>query len=392
MRHFSHIFTAQFWIVVVWVVVLGSGVLIGASRLYSEQRSVAVDCREEENTPLCYTRVLNTALDEKGVGLALDMAANFYAQDSGFSEYCHGNLHDIGARAYEIYHETGDVEITPKASYCGFGFYHGFMEKMFAESGSLRESRDFCAAVGEKMRDTQRYAEGACYHGIGHGVTDGTDPTVWGDPISIVMPGLKLCRQISDTDEWLMRCASGTFNSLALLYRDAKYKLPTPRDPYAVCETDAFSYSEKEACYSQMNTLVAFISDHDAATAVAMTQNIADPELRRIATLNVAALPHQWGEGEVASIPVCRSLGDFGPVCIRGVVAGMMEFGTPGKEADRALAYCNDTSLTPNEKRECVAEIVVMGSGMFSQDRLKSLCDTIPDDVVPQACRSLSSL
>ncbi len=347
-------------------------------------------CFEKENPAQCYDTYFDDLLTDSGVVPALDALASLYLVDARFPRFCHTNTHDIGRAAYRVFAADRRADITMKASYCGFGYYHGFMEEMFKESGTLADSKEFCRLVGEKLGGEQAYAEGACYHGIGHGVTEEPDPSQWGDAEALTRPGLELCRSISDTDEWLMRCASGVYNSLAIMYRDPLYELTVPEDLFEVCHDTTLLKPERKSCYSQMNTLVAHYAKQDPRAAFKYTESIQEPQFRREAIVSIAAMPEQWrlvGIGE--SVSVCREVVPFTKNCIRGVVAGMMEFGLPGKEADKAFEYCSNEQLLPEERQACMNEIVVMAQGMFPKDRLKQLCTRFPDDYMPSECKNV---
>ncbi|MDZ4285143.1 MAG: hypothetical protein U1A28_04935, partial [Patescibacteria group bacterium] len=82
-------------------------------------------CDGGENT-LCSQEEIGAALTAGGVSAAFDVVASLYTRQS-FSGDCHGYAHEIGEAAYFLYEGGKDMRLSPKTSYCGYGFYHGFM-------------------------------------------------------------------------------------------------------------------------------------------------------------------------------------------------------------------------------------------------------------------------
>jgi len=233
---------------------------------HRSSESVVRVCGEAENKPLCYSTHIKDVLSAKGIPAAFDVLASAYEQDPGFAGTCHAVTHELGEAAYRAFHTTGKTELTSKASYCGYGFYHGFLDALLIDTNDLAEARSFCTYVGENVPHppAPEFAEGSCYHGIGHGITDGTDTALWGDAIAITKPGLILCEQVADGNRaWQLRCSSGVFNAIGNMYLDPKYKLDSGPDPYALCRDGGFSRADQESCYSQMNTQAAELAHGD---------------------------------------------------------------------------------------------------------------------------------
>src|SRR3989338_8528765 len=162
-----------------FTIVLAGGALYVHAEQLSAKRIIA-ECSAAKNKPLCYTDHLDEVLKRRGLSPALSLLAAAYAADPEGGGFCHGNTHDLGKAAYEEFHRGGEVKLGANTYYCGYGFYHGFLEALVVETGSLDEAREFCTYAGKSVPKPEGYAEGACYHGIGHGVTDGSDPGLWG--------------------------------------------------------------------------------------------------------------------------------------------------------------------------------------------------------------------
>lgn len=339
-------------------------------------------CTTAANKALCYTSVIDATLQSQGLVAAFNFVAVAYDTDRDFAAFCHSNTHQLGEAAYKQFHETGQVELSTKASYCGYGFYHGFLEELLVESRDLNDARTFCTYVGTQVPNPIGYAEGACYHGIGHGVTDGYDPTLWGDAKKIAAPGLALCSKVATTTEWYYRCASGVFNSVAILHRDPKYKLALTDDPYSLCRTPQYTEETRGACYSQMDTLVAFVS-HEFGEAVGYAMEV-DVQYREAAVLNVASISVQRLRklsSEVLpreAVEVCGVLPTKERVaCVRGLVDGLIEHGSPQDQYKDAITLCSSPVGLLVEP--CYERLVQNLSRSGSREEVEGVCGRIPE-------------
>lgn len=343
----------------------------------------------------CYTDHINDVLNHRGLKSALDLVASSYAVDKDVNGFCHSNMHDLGNAAYQQFALSGTIDLSPSASYCGYGFYHGFISSMIEQSGSLKQAVAFCAYVGKTLGGEQAYAEGSCYHGIGHGVTDGTDVSAWGDMRKIGAPGLAICRQFNSNDEFEARCASGVFNSINVMYFDPKYKLDVHNDPYALCRTASYDTNERRACYSQMNVIVSRISDHDLARMIAYAKPIQDPIYRGIAIQSNADLVFATAPYPEypAAIKVCNTLSspDERESCTIGLVDGFMEFGLPGKEYVQALSFCAQPEMTKEQTAACYNQVVAYAPGIYSPALQQQICGLIPAPYIPATCTTTKS-
>ncbi len=355
--------------------------------MYAYTLFAAVDpgtvCIKASNKPLCYTTVIDSTLNQKGISATFDFIAAAYEADPAFASFCHSNTHEVGKAAYILFHATGKVDLSDKASYCGFGFYHGFMEEMLAETHNMDEARAFCAYAGTVVPNPPGYAEGACYHGIGHGVTDGYDPTLWGNAVALAAPGLALCKTVALTEVFRYRCASGVFNSVALMYRDPTYKLSAQDDPYKLCRTAGYNETEQSACYSQMDTLVSFVAG-DFGKAISYATSVT-AKYRDAAVLNVASIkaqrlrlgpPERLAEQAKA---VCGSLAEPERLaCINGLVDGIMEHGPPQNQYKELVALCSADIgvITDPCYNRLVQNIDTFYSGMLRE----TACAALPEE------------
>lgn len=291
----------------------------------------------------CFEELLRREAEERGIGAALDALGVIYEYDTTFATFCHANTHELGVIAYEQFSEKNEVTLSDKTSYCGFGFFHGFLEGLFAHSGDLAEARRFCEYVDTELIETLVGVSFACYHGIGHGVVEGAEPEQWGDTKQFIQEGLDLCEILSPVEEHKERCASGVFNALAIAYLNPIYELrPDRKDPFAICRVQKTRYA-REACHDQMNGYIVHTSHsftealQVAATAEEEYRSVAIASVGSYHAQSVLAQPDQLstiiGDCDVLPVPLSDD-------CARGVASGLLEFGKPGRETDAALEAC----------------------------------------------------
>ena len=338
---------------------------------------------------LCYTNHINDVLDYRGLKSALNLVATSYGADPDVASFCHSNMHDLGAAAYKQFARTGTIDLSPSASYCGYGFYHGFVTEMMNETGSLKQAVAFCVYVGKTLGAVQQYAEGSCYHGIGHGITDGTDPSTWGDMQKIAAPGLATCEHFAANNEFEARCASGVFNAIDVMYLNPRYKLDVQNDPYALCRTPSYDANETISCYQQMNVIVHFIAHRDMARMLAYAEAIPYPSFRHMAIKSNANLVYASPPNPTYSeaISNCNALvSDDRNYCLIGLIDSFMEFGTPGGEYVRALSFCGLPQLSQEQTAACFREVVIYAKGIYPAKLQQEICALVPPAFTPAMC------
>jgi hypothetical protein len=254
----------------------------------------------------------------------------------------------------------GIVEVTPFADYCGFGFYHGFMEAMLHTTGDVSGAKEFCGRVKKTLSESSPSAVSACLHGIGHGVIDGSDRTTWGSPQKMIERGLMFCEDIGENYYDKKICGTGIFNSLAILYADKKHNLVVNTDnPYQICTEQDKDYFN-EACHEDMNTLVWSISKGDFATAVTYVQNIETDPYVQTALRSLALIPGSAAKKDSFSsdATVCQSLSpSLQSSCIEGYAVGITESGSIETRYNLAFDFCDTDVLSAKNKNACYLHV-----------------------------------
>lgn len=309
----------------------------------------------------CIAEALERSARAGDFAATFELVAQAYARDADFAANCHGNAHEIGKAAYERFSHGETLRLTPRASYCGYGFYHGFMEDLLSTEGDPAGARAFCRRVGEELREEAPDSEGACYHGLGHGAVDGTDPRQWGNPRAMAAEGLRLCALVAGNlpdipaaRGPLYRCTTGAYNALEILSQNTKYRLAElTADPFAFCEGEP--PARREGCYTNMLPAVMRNNGNDFQKTVATIAGIPGVEhsarqglvtdlFHEYVRLHVVADNPGGVEGREKGAALCRSLReDFQTPCIEGLAGGELKYGEPKREYVGLFALCTDT-------------------------------------------------
>ena len=337
----------------------------------------------------CLTKVVVDEAKSHGVDAGFDALASAYARDKTFADTCHGATHTLGDIGYEQYKKNEQFKLTSKTSYCGFGFFHGFMESLLFDTRDISVARRFCDSAEESMKKTFSGVSFACYHGIGHGVVDGSDPALWGDAKKYIEPGLKLCDTLGDNEEHKTRCASGVFNALGVAYMEPRYLLkPKPNDPYAICREQDKPYARK-ACYDQMNSyIVPSVGTFKKAISLAAE---AELRYRRTAIWSVAGMSAQktLSENRDAGVDIATCLdlsSEFRDACVDGFAAGLVEFGLPGKEFEIPVAACSHAGQLAQTCYQEVTASALDRVPIASRTRVCTNIRSVGGDAAGDAC------
>ncbi len=353
---------------------------------------VSESCAADTRSQKCYEEKIVSVLKRRGIEEAFDTIEELYEKYPDFRSSCHSSTHTLGAAAYDLFEQGRLDGLSPKTPYCGYGFYHGFMEKMLASKGSVDEAREFCKEAGRILAKHTADAEGACYHGIGHGAVDGSDPTAWGDPVAMISPGMKLCEKIAPVETFKgnrYRCITGTFNSIEILSMDPKYRLDSIiKDPFSICEGQKASYLE--GCYTNLLAALMRKVKGSYPEAIAVIETLpegtqADP----VRSMVLSSLMHDYvrtdavrGDFPRRGVDMCRGVDeDLRISCIEGISGGYMKYGEPQREYVEAFEFCSSDILEEDEESACYLYIFDRLRIWYSEDKISKLCETVPASI-----------
>jgi plastocyanin len=366
-------------------------VLAGNGQSAGSRQLTADSCKGSDVAALtCWGNLMNQTLADKGLDAAFDLMANLYTTNPDFAEQCHTFAHTLGQDAYKEYAAHKDVELSTKATYCGYGFYHGFMESLLADTGSPQQAQDFCAYVGKKLNAQTTDAEGACYHGIGHGTVDGGDAAAWGNAQAMLDPGIKICQLVAGEDKTefgkMYRCVSGAYNALQILADDPKYKLTQiQKDPFYICPSQPKQFWE--ACYTNMLPEVLTFTKGDFIKAAKIVEAIPKENPDVIRPQVMLSVFHEWIRINLTQqdyavsngIKICRSLdSDMQLPCIEGLSGGHMKYGEPQQEYVKALGFCKSDLLKQDEQSTCYGYILPRLRIWYSVEKTAEICSKVP--------------
>lgn len=369
------------------------------------KKSQADDCSKvsKDQKLACFENLVDKTLKDKGLGEAFEALAILYKNEPQFTLSCHDFAHKLGAKAYQLFSQKEDFQLSDKSSYCGYGFYHGFMETLLQTTGDMGEARRFCEYADIQLKKTTSDAGGACFHGIGHGAVDGSDPRTWGDPQKMIEPALELCKIVSNDENpptspagergepprygKLFRCVTGVFNALEILSTSNKYKLSLNKDdPFGMCKTQPARY--KEACFMQFIVAVMSLTGNDFIQSAEIIDTIKEDKYA-IPTLQslVVELPHQGKTDYSETLTYCRSLSErFRETCVYAYAEGFMKYGPPQKEYVEALKFCNSFLLTEAEKQACFRRILSILRIWYTVEKSRDICNSVDQKYQWQNC------
>ncbi|MHB1086719.1 MAG: cupredoxin domain-containing protein, partial [Minisyncoccota bacterium] len=284
--------------------------------------------------PECWEAEVLSLVREGGIASAFDSIRTWYRENPDFRRNCHDVMHVVGIAAYAEFTEEGLVTVRDEASYCGNGFYHGFVEKMLVEQGTgqYEDVSAYCA----ELKVTKPEAAGPCYHGIGHAVFDSIDGSLWGDDVAMVNFALNVCRATLPGEWERVRCGSGVFNALANAYSARTYGLAfLDNEPPSLCLKVPRVY--RDFCNMELGN--GYIRDkqwektremdylrgiENQEVRAAIIVGYMDTEVKRtIDTINVEAFAK-----------LCRSFSTAQDIraCVAGVHSGLRGVGEPELE------------------------------------------------------------
>ncbi len=328
----------------------------------------------------CWYDTLERVLREHGVAAAFSALAVLYAQNPDVENICHELTHRIGQAAYENFAANRNFDVTPKMAFCNFGFYHGFMERLLAESGDAAQARSFCEYVDRALGALTQGASGQCFHGIGHGMVNGHEAGLWGNARAMISRALPLCEEVSDTPGRRRRCAAGVYNGIFEFHLRGEYGLHMDQidaaDPLALCRGAPKDY--RVACYADAYWVVAHIAKRDFSKITATLSQIPDPAVAAKTVWYFASfnMDQRLGANDHdRDIAICRGLAAHLRLpCIQGLGTGFLLYGPPEYEYVGAIRFCGAEILHADERIACFENILGRIRDSYSPVKVSQIC------------------
>lgn len=331
----------------------------------------------------CFDDLIRKTVEKEGIDAAYALFQKTFAQGN-LPRTCHWTAHQIGEAAYGLYKKGVNFPISYATSYCGFGFYHGFMEGLLRENPDSKRALDFCKKVEEQLGNMGLQN---CYHGIGHGYTeDPPDPATRGNFDAMLKPGIKMCEFLFGKNfRDLNLCLTGVFTVPAGFAAKGEFGLAIdPRDPFSYCLNQPYRY--KKACYGEFAPKmdVKEILNRDIHRLPKYVDAISDDKLQRLVIWVVPSvmLGRDILSNDFSSyINGCRESfsGRSRLICWGGTILGFFAHGEPEKQYLKVLEFCKSPSFKEDELDFCYGEGFRQMRRNYSMDKVRQICETAPE-------------
>lgn len=345
------------------------------------------DCSdiEQDMKQQCWDELLTYTIRRKGLAAAFETFAEIYQSDPDIPKGCHGWAHILGKEAYDLFREKKKFILKKETAYCGYGFFHGFIEQLLHETGELSQTKEFCKYAAKQLNNSGDVYNN-CLHGVGHGSVNVDDPRLWGDFDAMLKPGLDNCEKILTEEHDLGSCYVGAFNALTLGIVDELYDLNLKDDSlYGYCREMETKY--KPYCYYEFTGLISKYTNHDFSKAVELifAEDMSEEaRMRAVGKMEAILMVDDIVKASYKeNVDDCRSLiSPYSEACFDGILDGLMNSGEPGREYARGFVFCEEGILTEKEKDRCYEYIIGR-----SDPENSPVCEGVPEPY-REYCRS----
>ena len=360
------------------LIIVFGGISYWSNREFSTKQCLEIE--EEKERIDCYGDIVSATLQRDGIQEAFSVVKNFYQNDPSFATSCHEFTHLIGEEAYKKFKQESKFEVVPETYYCGYGFYHGFIIKLMSSGDDLSLAQQFCMYTDRAINENSQTTQLDCYHGIGHGVTDYSSTELLGSGKEQVLidNSVALCEEVSSSNEQLLRCIDGIFHSIGDIYlSDPDYmNSKDEQDPMALCRRQNIEH--RKVCYGAMGYLVMQNFKEDFDKALGYASQIEEPEYAKALIRPMAGYRSYSTLGidkNGENITSCSMLDDeLAKECLMGLVEGITDFGTPGKEHEEVVRFCRTEGSPAWVADFCLDHAVKYFGSYFGQEKKSLLC------------------
>ncbi len=372
-------------------------VVVLASGEKSERYSGKVDINEcskfleNSEKQQCWDAQLEQVLNEEGLEAAFDYFIALYQTEPDVPKECHGWGHTLGKAGYVLYTQGKEITLKKEASYCGYGYFHGFIGELMRNTGDMTQTKEFCEYVIRELKDELFDIKDNCIHGVGHGTTAMLieQPEYWGNFQKTVDKGVEICEAIYSEERDLINCYDGIFNEIHLDLFNSNYGLSYEKfmelgDPFWYCQQQKERH--KESCYFEFSGMFWRIFSKDIVAATKYTlENTEDLKNRGPKVIaKIAADQIQFDivkDTHTASIDACRLVPSFLFIdCFSGILNGFVQHGEPGNVHQKGYDFCTEEYLNDEERTFCYRDFTRMLQNEYEADQFKKACEYINFD------------
>ncbi|HYE22303.1 MAG TPA: hypothetical protein VD998_01795 [Verrucomicrobiae bacterium] len=366
--------------------------------------SAKTDCLElpEEQKLGCWDSQLEKVLVSAGLDAAFNAFQEIYTTEPDVPKACHEWGHVLGEAAFDLYKVGKDISFRKEMGYCGYGFFHGFLEGMTAYTGDVTEASRWCQSLIKNLENNQGPWKN-CVHGVGHGSTAWLleNKHNWGNFQKVADLGLDLCEKAFEEGD-LVDCYDGVFNELHLELLNSEYQLNfrdfvAKNDPYYYCRGQQDRH--KESCYFEFAGIFYKLFDFDLQAATDyVVKNTED--LDRRGPRVIAKLAADFMQFDIVNsdyknnIQVCRTVPNkLFEHCLNGIINGFIQHGEPENLHTRSLAFCKADYLTENERKSCHHTLLGYLRWHYTVDKMKEVCGLVgkeyKEECLPHELKSI---
>jgi len=352
---------------------------------------------ENSQKQQCRDEQLVRVLDTQGLDAAFDYFIALYKTDPEVPKECHGWGHSLGKAGYKLYSNGEDVPLRPEASYCGYGYFHGFIGELIKHTGDVTQTLKFCEYVVRELEDALSSIDQSCVHGVGHGIASMLveEPENWGELEQVIEGGLSLCEKVYSKEGDLENCYDGVFNESHLDLFNSKYGMNFEEfmkhgDPFWYCQKQEERH--KQSCYYEFSGMFWKIFNRDI---VAITKYVLDnvENLQERGAKVIAKVAADRIQDSIVndthedSVQACSIVPQFlYESCFRGVLNGFIQHGEPGNLHPKGYAFCGEPSLSKAEQDDCHKTFTYMLQGTYTKEQMKTACEYIQNLREVEAC------
>ena len=313
----------------------------------------------------CWNDYFAKLISEKGINTAFSELAVKYNEDDDFKNVCHDIMHSFGDLAYYQFIENDTIIYREETKFCGYGFYHGFIEAAFSEFGPtyLSEGKRYCNAFIKDFKLSSKRVEengrNACYHGLGHAIFDSLNSSLWGDDTKMTETAIGTCEGIFKDILMRAQCGSGVFNALAIAYNHNYYSLSYRKngDYAGICDVQGYPY--QRLCYMEVSHHYLGSKQLSFEDEIKFVNTLTNTKEAESLILGLMDTRVRTGISDINlddMYKVCTSFSneDIARSCVGGVIIGLKNGGPPGKEKELIDSFCE---LFPTKENYCTLGI-----------------------------------
>ncbi len=350
---------------------------------------ISTDCAAALSAE-CLRAEVDTVIATKGVAAALDVVAKISNSNTSSGLDCHGLMHTVGQAAFAHSLAGEYPSITDATAYCGYGFFHGYVEAAFLSGSSPGEATDivrgFCSYVREHA---DVILSDACFHGVGHGSLAFvlSDEGLWGKPLKATTKALDACKTIAPNETSYSRCASGVFMEFGEMVVKGQYTMSVdPARPFALCE--ALEQQNRLDCYTQWYGIIKYLAKGDFSASLSYIDQIPDAAIARESVITLVGADPDLSESHLLSrMRTCNTVTEWRRwPCFEGLVLAALLNAPAGTEYKIATKVCTRSEFPDQFVAPCYAFLVDRDTYAYRGTHMSEICSYMTRDKKPPVC------